>query len=90
MNRKRLTVVALAALLVAGGTAAAAPGSAPDRGDDHSEAGPPEGIGPPGGLPEPVPDFVGDLLDRIAQGVDGLGEAIADVVPGGEDTPAPN
>lgn len=92
MDWKRLTAVALAALLLVGGTAAAAPGNAPsDTGADgeseNGEAGPPGEIGPPGGLPDPVPDFVGDLLDRIAQGVDGLGEAIADITPGGGSAP---
>lgn len=92
MNWKRLTVVVLAALLLVGGTAAAAPGNAPsDTGADgeseNGEAGPPGEIGPPGGLPDPVPDFVGDLLDRIAQGVDGLGQAIADIVPSGGSAP---
>jgi hypothetical protein len=32
-----------------------------------------------------VPDFVGDLLDRIAQGVSSLGEALPDLTPGGSD-----
>jgi len=86
MNWTRLTAVALAALLVVSGVAAAAPGNAPAGGDrdgaENGESGPPGEIGPPGGLPEPVPEFVGALLDRIAQGVDGLGQAVADVVPG--------
>lgn len=49
-------------------------------------------IGPPGGLPGPVPDFVGDLLGTIGSFVDGstgaLGEAVQSVTPGGE-TEAP-
>ncbi len=95
MNWKRLTAVALAALLLVSGTAAAAPGNAPDNAgaDDESEngdAGPPGEIGPPGGLPGPVPDFVSDLLDRIVQGVDGLGPAIGDIVPSGGGSAPPS
>lgn len=42
--------------------------------------------GPPGGLPEPVPDFVGDVHDAIRSFLDGsvdtLGEAVSGVTPG--------
>ena len=45
-------------------------------------------VGPPGGLPAPVPDFVGELLGTIGSFVDGsietLGEAVQSVTPGGE------
>jgi hypothetical protein len=89
MSWTRLAAVALGALLLVGGVAAAAPGNAPaDAGEngengEAGQAGPPGEIGPSGGLPGPVPDFVGDLLDRIAGGVNGLGEALPDITPGG-------
>jgi hypothetical protein len=43
-------------------------------------------VGPPGGLPAPVPDFVGNILGEIgsALGMDGLGETISGLTPGGE------
>ena len=45
-------------------------------------------VGPPGGLPAPVPDFVGELLGTIGSFLDGsienLGEAVQSVTPGGE------
>ena len=44
-------------------------------------------VGPPGGLPEQVPTFVGDLLDTVGPAVDGtvdgLGDAVRSVTPGG-------
>jgi hypothetical protein len=90
MRWKRLAVVALGALLLVGGVAAAAPGNAPagageSENGEAGQAGPPGEIGPPGGLPDPVPEFVGDLLDRIAQGASGLGEALPEITPGGSD-----
>lgn len=45
-------------------------------------------VGPPGGLPGPVTDFVGDLFGTIGSFLDGsiehLGEAVQSVTPGGE------
>jgi len=44
-------------------------------------------IGPPGGLPGPVPDFVGELLGAIGSFLDGsienLGDAVQSVTLGG-------
>ena len=42
--------------------------------------------GPPADLPEPVPDFVGDVLGAIQSFIDGgtdrLGEAVSGLTPG--------
>lgn len=50
-------------------------------------------VGPPGGLPDPVPDFVGDILGAIGSAVgdvvNGLGERVSDLTPGGEGESAP-
>ncbi len=43
--------------------------------------------GPPTDLPEPVPDFVGEILGSVRSFVDGgverLGAVVSDVTPGG-------
>lgn len=41
---------------------------------------------PPVDLPAQVPDFVGDLLSEIrsSAGMEGLGETISELTPGGE------
>lgn len=74
MNLHRLLVVALAVLLVGTAGAAAAPGNAPDD------------AGPPADLPNPVPDFVGDIHDAIGSFIDGtvdhLGSVVSDLTPG--------
>lgn len=47
-------------------------------------------VGPPGGLPAPVPDFVGDILAEIGSIEDaagGIGETISELTPAGGDTP---
>lgn len=79
MNLKTLTAVALAALVVGTGAAAAAPGQAPDDAGQQ---------GPPSDLPGPVPDFVesihGTIMDHINGTVSGLGEAVSDLTPGGD------
>jgi len=45
--------------------------------------------GPPSGLPEPVPDFVGEILDTVGSSAgdakDGLGETIREITPGSSD-----
>ncbi|WP_430505293.1 hypothetical protein [Haloparvum sp. PAK95] len=45
--------------------------------------------GPPSGLPDPVPDFVSQILDTVGSSAgdakDGLGEAIRSITPGGSD-----
>lgn len=46
--------------------------------------------GPPSGLPAPVPDFVGDILETVGSSAgdakDGLGEAISEITPGGSES----
>ena len=37
------------------------------------------GQGPPGGLPDVVPDFVSDLLATISEGASGLGKSISEI-----------
>lgn len=81
MKLTHVAVVAVLALLVGAGTAAATPGSAPAD------------AGPPSDLPEPVPDFVSDLHGAISEflsgSVDHLGEALRSITPGGGgDAPA--
>lgn len=46
--------------------------------------------GPPADLPAPVPDFVGQLLEKIqsAAGEGGLGEMISEITPGGGEAAA--
>ncbi|MFC6757721.1 MULTISPECIES: hypothetical protein [Haloarcula] len=47
-------------------------------------------VGPPGGLPEQVPGFVGDILGEIGSmpggAMDGIGETIRGLTPGGADS----
>jgi hypothetical protein len=49
-------------------------------------------VGPPGGLPSPVPNFVGDLLGTIGSFLDGsvdnLDEAVRTLTPGGSGSAA--
>jgi len=88
MKPTRIVVAALAvlALTLGAGTAAAAPDDAP------SENAPAE-AGPPGDLPGPVPDFVGDVHETIAGFLDGtvenLGKAVSGLTPGDGETSAP-
>lgn len=35
--------------------------------------------GPPADLPDPVPDFVSDILEAISAGAAGLGETVSDL-----------
>lgn len=81
MKRTTLVAVALLALVATAGTVSASPGDA---------AGPANQVdpGPPGGLPDVVPDFVSDILglvgDFIAGVLDGtLGDAVSEVAGGG-------
>jgi hypothetical protein len=89
MTRTTLAAIALAALLAVTGVAAAQPGNAPAdagaNGDDPGQAGPPTD------LPDPVPEFVSDIHDRIRSFIDGnvddLGEAVSGIA-GGDDADA--
>ena len=87
MKLTRTGIVAVIALLVGAGAAAAAPGTAP------TEAGQSDDAGPPSSLPDQVPDFVSDLHETIGDflsgSVDNLGEAVRSITPGGSgDAPA--
>jgi hypothetical protein len=84
MARTKLAAIALAALLAVTGVAAAAPGNAPaDAGANDGTVGQ---AGPPSELPDPVPDFVGDIHDQIRSFIDGnvenLGEAVSGIAGG--------
>lgn len=47
--------------------------------------------GPPADLPDPVPDFVSNLLgtigDFVAGTISALGDAVRSITPGGDDVP---
>jgi hypothetical protein len=94
MNLRHITAALLALLALGAGAAAATPGAAPDGApaNDQGDAGPSVDIGPPGDLPSQVPDFVGDIHDRIGGFLDGsidsLGEAVSGVTPDGDEQPA--
>lgn len=93
MKLAHVAVVAVLALSVGTGTAVAAPGSAPNDAGQSDEAGSSDDAGPPSSLPEPVPDFVTDVLgsvtDFLSGGVDQLGEVVRSITPGGSsDAPA--
>lgn len=81
MKRYAVTlVVALAVLLAATGAATAQTAEAPTQND-----------GSPIELPEPVPEFVTDLLEAIgafvADVIDALDEAIRSIVPAAGGSP---
>lgn len=94
MLRTKLLALAAVTALLASGVAGAAPadGASPNDGPsvDVPELGPLDDVtevGPPSDLPDAVPNFVGDLLGTIGEhvqnGVDGLGERISGLTPGG-------
>jgi len=64
---------------------------ATDRGADRSESAAGDADrGPPADFPSQVPDFVGDIHDRIGQFLDGdlagpLGERLSELTPGDAD-----
>lgn len=77
MKRTTIAAVALAVLVATVGTASALPGNDHDTSVDGER-------GPPDDLPDPVPDFVTGILDRVGGFVndvlDGsLGDAVSDV-----------
>jgi hypothetical protein len=88
MKPTRIVVAALAvlALTLGAGAAAAAP-------DDAPPENAPAEAGPPGDLPGAVPDFIGDIHETIGGFLDGtvetLGKAVSDLTPGDGETPAP-
>jgi hypothetical protein len=93
MKLTRTGIVAVLALLVSAGAAAAAPGTAPTDAGQSSDTGPSDDAGPPSSLPDQIPDFVSDLHETIGDflwgSVDNLGEAVRSITPGGSgDAPA--
>lgn len=80
MRRTTFAGAVLAALVVATGAVAATPGDAPT--DDRAA------VGPPTDLPDPVPEFVTDVLDAIRSFLTGDGNgapgpAVSDAADGG-------
>jgi hypothetical protein len=82
MNLKTVLTLAIVALVLSAGAAAAQPAASPDDAPND------ERDGPPAELPGPVPDFVGDILDlvnqKLAGGLSGaeLGEALSGLLGG--------
>ncbi len=80
MNVTTTTLVAVlaAVVLVGVGSVGVAATDGPGAADPDVDE-----IGPSDGLPEPVPDFVGDVLDTIGGFLSGtiesLGDAVSDV-----------
>jgi len=78
-------LLAVFALVVGAGAAAAAPGN----GNAPDDAGP-DAAGPPTDLPGPVPDFVEEIHRTVGEflsgSVDSLGSVVSDLTPGGEST----
>ena len=82
--RTMLTVaLATAVLIGTGGLAGAV--AATTGGEIPSEAD----AGPPSDLPNPVPDFVGEILSSIGEslsdGIDDLGKTVSDIAGNGTD-----
>jgi hypothetical protein len=73
-------VVLIGTGVAAGGVAAAGPNAVADVGPDGNAS---DDAGPPSDLPDPVPEFVGDLLSEIdgflSGGIDDLGDAVSDL-----------
>lgn len=78
MNRLTFALVVLVVLVGATGAVTAHQGT------------PAQGEGPPDELPDPVPEFVTDLLDAVSDFVDGaisaLGDVVSGITPGDSDT----
>ncbi|WP_226483161.1 hypothetical protein [Natrinema amylolyticum] len=73
MQKQTILAIAVAATLLVGATGAATAQPAD---------------GPPNDLPDPVPEFVGDILETITEFVSGavesLGEVVRSLIPGGD------
>jgi len=97
MKRTTLLAVALAALLAVTGAAAATPGSTapadtdsePAATDATDRSGAAGQAGPPGDLPDPVPDFVSDIHGLVQQFLDGtldsLGPDVSEAAGNGDE-----
>ncbi|RLM49749.1 hypothetical protein [Halorubrum sp. Atlit-28R] len=83
MNALRTTLLVALATVVLIGTGAAAGAVAATPGPDSASGD----AGPPGDLPDQVPDFVGGILDSVNEflggGVDDLGETVSEVAGNG-------
>ena len=70
------------AVLAAGLLLAGAAGAATAQPDEAGDAG------PPSDLPDPAPDFVGDVLgavgDFVGGSIEGLGDTVSGLTPGGD------
>lgn len=79
------TILAIAIGLTVALAATAAVGAAAPDGTPAADGTGPGSIGPDGGLPGPVPDFVGDIHETIDSFLDGsienLGESLRDLRP---------
>lgn len=84
MQRKSIVLAVLAASLLLVGSAGAVAAQPEDAGESGD-------AGPPGDLPDQVPDFVSDvhgaISDFLVGTVDSLGDAVSGLTPGGEETP---
>lgn len=67
MKRITTAILALVVLAATAGTGAALPAD---------DAGPDGDVGPPGGLPDVVPDFVSGILDAVGTFVTGVLDAV--------------
>ncbi|WP_418281728.1 hypothetical protein [Halorubrum sp. DTA98] len=87
MNAIRTTLVVALAAVVLIGTGLAAGAVAADAGEPPGPDGDAsDDAGPPSDLPDPVPEFVGDLLDAIdgflSGAIDDLGDAVSGIAGG--------
>ncbi|TQQ82881.1 hypothetical protein EGH24_05430 [Halonotius terrestris] len=89
MNRTTIFAVGAALLLLVGAMPAAAAAAPADEPVDN-QATDDRSVGPSGGLPGPVPDFVSGIHDTINSflngEIDNLGKALSDMLGG--QTPA--
>ena len=87
IRTKLFALVALTALLASGVAGAVPADDASPSPNDDAPIDLPE-VGPPTDLPDPAPDFVGDVHDAVREhvdgGVDNLGERISGLTPGGK------
>lgn len=81
MNAIRTTLVVALAAVVLIGTGAAAGAVTADTNANDSPAADGD-AGPPSDLPDPVPEFVGDLLDAIDGFLSGATDDLGDIASG--------
>lgn len=104
MNGSTMLTMAVAAVVLISGLAAVGAASpvddTPETGDDVSGVDAAEddvggaanegaaAVGPSGGLPEQVPDLVGDIHETIGSFLDGSIDGLGDALGGGEQADA--